>query len=936
MHNADVAERGLREIVVFPGSGDRSRAVERFAARGGLITSLNDARLPTLRELSEGSEAEVCLFGDLVGRVLRGAGEPTLALATAGQTKALVGAACRDLPLDSPLFDSGRFDGTHDCLVETLSELHRWGYRPEDLESIVVEGRSRDLLQAVAQVMRELSRGLEGLGRAQLSDRVDACFHLAGAEKPYFDRVLVDLGTERAPKFEAWLRWLADTGAHVEVLRESLEAPTTNWAKGLCGEPGGEAPEVEIVCAPDALSECEWALRACLEARQEGILDHRIAIVVRSRDDYGPLLLATASRLGVPIRAGPHVPLLANGLVSFVDTALAVAASGDVRRVAPLARRSYFGTPPEHRPDVEKAIREASRSGCGAWEVLVAWSRNNAVAAPWMAHFGLWATEARARPATLHEWIGRLRLLMDGGQLSDRVMANSTTAPRDLRAQASMERALLDFASAFPREGALLTIEDFAGLSRRIWEEQETVLPGAEVGIQVVGSTDQLGDCDVVIVLGMLEGVFPHRRSEDPILGDEDRRLLAAAGHEPLPLSHEIAARERQEFIHLCALPRRRLVLSYPLTGDNRDNIPAFYLKEVKNLLGERAVERVRRRADLAPASSLAAADHRLAQALAAPKQSPKPVALTAPEARQDIQPDVSDEGVDPREIALAFECPFRSVARHRLRVFQGTQRDPWREIWRIPIAAGLPLADDEQKAREALLTALDKELDRLTGELDPWQIRVIEGSATRLIDGWVGREFEAREKWGPRSVRTSVSFDDPELQNQIPLPGKRTARLVGKIDVMVRLEPYRGVCLYQARRPDLKKVDDKIGADQLLHGIELLTLSTPRGLVALEVDSSAGERHLYVVPRLDDVPLRSDLVCRVYGLADSWARYASLVKASLVEAVSALEQATMEAKPGSYCMTCDYGELCRSSIDFGDIEDPFFAKHDEERDDPA
>ncbi|HRI44007.1 MAG TPA: PD-(D/E)XK nuclease family protein [Fimbriimonadaceae bacterium] len=921
-----MAEKGCVERMVFPGSGDRARAVARFASKGGLITALADGRLPVLQAIAAETDAQVCPFGELVGRVLRGAGQPALGLASSGQTKALIGLACQELSPDSALYESGRFDGTHECLADTFAELHRWGYRPEDLDSVQIDGEPHPLLSAVAHLMRSVNVGLDGLGRGTLADRVDDCLRLGRIEKPYFDRLLIDLGPERAPHYEDWLLWLVECGVYVEVLRESLDVETSNWAKGLCAEGRfGEPPEVETLCVPDILSECEWVLRGCLAAREEGVLDHRIAIVVRSRDDYGPLLLSAAARLGVPIRAGLHVPVLTNGFVSFIDACLDVAAAGDVRRVATLIRRSYFGLSAEARREVEQEIREASRCGQRGWEALALWARERAVLSPWLSHFVQWTLEAQSRTATLPEWIGRLRLLLEGGQLIDVVTSNSQTAHRDLRAQASMERSLLDYASAFQGGGVALSLQGFVSLAHRIWDVQDTVLPGSETGIQVVGSADQLGDCDVVFVLGMLEGVFPRRRSEDPIIGDHDRSLLRlATRHEILPRSHDIAERERLEFVHLCALARRRLVLSYPLTGESRDNIPAFYLAEIASLLGDKLIKRTKQRGDVAPFDSRSGADHRLAEALASePKRPPKVTLLEAPEAKRAIRPDLADEGVDPREIALASECPFRAVARHRIRVFPGTLRDPWRSIWRLPSVAGLPKSENREAARQTLCAALANELDRMVGELDPWQIRVIEGSALRMIDGWVDREFEAREVW-PRKVRTGVATDDPELRNRVPLSDKRSVRLVGQIDAVIQIGPYSGLTVYQARRPDLKKVEDRLNAEQFLQGLELLIVSTSNQCVAAEIDSTDGERHLYLVPRLDDVPLRKSLTCRVFTLADAWAPYARLVKSTLVVAIALLERADMEPRPGKHCETCDYGELCRASIEFGEVDDPF------------
>ena len=51
---------------------------------------------------------------------------------------------------------------------------------------------------------------------------------------------------------------------------------------------------------------------------------------------------------------------------------------------------------------------------------------------------------------------------------------------------------------------------------------------------------------------GMLEGVFPRRRSEDPILTDLERAEISLyLETRPLPDSHREARRERDQFYRL-------------------------------------------------------------------------------------------------------------------------------------------------------------------------------------------------------------------------------------------------------------------------------------------------------------------------------------------------------------------------------------------------
>ena len=63
----------------------------------------------------------------------------------------------------------------------------------------------------------------------------------------------------------------------------------------------------------------------------------------------------------------------------------------------------------------------------------------------------------------------------------------------------------------------------------------------------------ELGDCKVVYVLGMLEGVLPRRPREDPILGDSGTRRAFEASREVDDSAVDVARRklvhEREEFM---------------------------------------------------------------------------------------------------------------------------------------------------------------------------------------------------------------------------------------------------------------------------------------------------------------------------------------------------------------------------------------------------
>ena len=511
---------------------------------------------------------------------------------------------------------------------------------------------------------------------------------------------------------------------------------------------------------------------------------------------------------------------------------------------------------------------------------------------------------------------------------------HAATRDRDHRANTALQRAIADTASIYGTdESRAMSLTAFAALARKLWDPENTVLPPSANGVRVVAAGEQVGEVDVLFVLGMLEGVLPRRRSEDPILSDELRAWMSAQ-NPSLPAlqdSTAIGPRERQEFIRICAAPSKKLVLTYPQTGENRDNIPAFFLGEISRHLKDRVRRIDYRRGELTPAPDecLAPADSSLAAALDGPRTHPTMPMLETLLGRLAARPDFSGEGIDPREIASSIECPFKAVARFRLGLFPNARRDPWGRLMRLPIRASLPTQPDPETAEIALRQALRIELDRLLGDLDFWEIGLLEAGAQRYIRGWVAREFAARSQWRQEEtqLRTNVDLDDPALENFIPGPDKTPVRLVGQVAGLSEIGPYSKIQSYTRRAPkDLRLVDSiEINADQLLFGLYIIMEARRSPALALEIDSADDQRTLYVLPRVSDVTFLTSGNLRVLPLADTRRAFLEPILVRFREAVQELDHAKMEARPGMVCRLCDYGELCRVSARFGEVfDDPF------------
>ncbi|MBX7135272.1 MAG: hypothetical protein K1X67_21600 [Fimbriimonadaceae bacterium] len=928
--------RRAKRIQVLPGPKHLRHVLAEFAKQPGVVTCLTDDALPVLRDLlPEGSQVEVKSLGELVGNVLVGFGEPSLPVISKGQLRALISLACSELPPSSPLAASARFAGTHESLQKTLSELSHWGFDVEALDQL---GESNDLCRDFAWLGRQIDIGLDRLHRGTATSRINRCFELGTVTASHVKRVLAIVGDVQHPLAEKWFDWLASNGSRVTLVVESEERSHDSWASLLFGpeveKMPFDVPLVEISSAADILAEAEWALRGCLRALKDGVLHHRIAIVARDRESYAPMLIASARRLGVTLSIPFQFPLMTNGFASFVAETLEAISAKDVRRLSSVVSRSYAGSSEVLKQHAIDAIRQVATLE-DPWAELTEWASERQAEQSWLAHLTAWRQSVARESFTLAGWLDAFKKLLEGGGLPERVMSDhAATRERDQRANTALQRAIADTASIFGAdENKAMSLGAFVALARRLWEPESTVLPPSPNGVRVVASGEQVGEVDVLFVLGMLEGVLPRRRTEDPILSDEIRAWISAQRPDlpPLQDSNAIGPRERREFVRLCAAPSKRLVLSYPQTGENRDNIPAFFLTEIGRQLKDRVRAVDHRRVELTPTPDdcLAPADSSLAAALAGPRVLPESPTLATLLGRLAIRPEFEHEGIDPREIAASTECPFKAAARFRLGLFPNARRDPWGRLMRLPIRASLPSQPDPASAEATLRLALRGELDRLLGQLEFWEIGLLEAGAQRFIRGWVEREFASRAQWKQEEseLRTNVDLDDPALENLLPGPDKVPVRLIGQVAGLSRIGPYSKIQSYVRRAPkDLRLGENpEITADQLLFGLYIVTEARRSQALALEVDSADDQRILYLLPRVSDVAFLTSGNLRVLPLGESRRAYLEPIMVRFREAIQELDRAKMEARPGNVCRLCDYGELCRVSSRFGEvIDDPF------------
>jgi hypothetical protein len=480
------------------------------------------------------------------------------------------------------------------------------------------------------------------------------------------------------------------------------------------------------------------------------------------------------------------------------------------------------------------------------------------------------------------------------------------------------------------------SIQEFVNICRIAWHDETYFVPSNETGIPVVANAQSLGEVKSLYTVGMLEGVFPRRRSEDPILTDEDRDAISKALQlDPaLPNSFDRAREERDEFYRLCAAAGDKLTLSYPQADDSRDNVPAFYLHEIERVLGEGVARKHDYpRVPFAPQREDCdnAADLALRAALDAPLEDALPVQFSSPEVRDQFAWPAA-EAFSPDDLRQALQCEFRHFASRRLKLKPNREANRWSRLRTIPRSAKLLQQPSIDEARKTLEATLDVELESIYGDIPEWEFSLLRSGGRRLISEWIKREFAARDLWpkDESSMRVGAKFGDEGVRNVMP----GGVPMQGAVAAISQMGPYGVTHLYESQAPEKESISGGplSELDALYYGLHLLSRYERGSPTAVEVESMTGSRTLLVLPRVAEMPLPSrvqdgleviDLAGGMDGVLGERAFFDE-VKRRLKRAVQRLHQSGIEPMAADHCRRCGYGELCRRSFEFSEQESPF------------
>ncbi|MBL0360749.1 MAG: exodeoxyribonuclease V subunit gamma [Elusimicrobia bacterium] len=276
---------------------------------------------------------------------------------------------------------------------------------------------------------------------------------------------------------------------------------------------------------------------------------------------------------------------------------------------------------------------------------------------------------------TWSEWTGWARQRVDAHLASDAALEPARDALREIGERLSR----LDRIS--PPVGLRDFLDAFAGALAR----ERRPGPSIADGVRVRGVMDARGESfDVLFLIGLNEGGFPRSVREDPLLGDETRRLLRDPGGYWILPKMEGYDEEKLLFTAALASARSRLYLVYARsTEDGRTGSPSLYLREFLRAAGRgfEDVERLPRspleKWNAVPSSALTPLEAGLADVLEKrrPPREWAPVLLAGARAlgtaasaafHGDVQPPTAyldrlrARGLSPSALETYALCPFK------------------------------------------------------------------------------------------------------------------------------------------------------------------------------------------------------------------------------------------------------------------------------------
>ena len=933
--------KGKFEVIqTIPSPSIAAGLVQRFGKRSyGVVTSLSDSYLGALRTyLDDTSLVDLKPFGEFVRQVHTQLHGSSPRLASSRQVLTAIELACESLPSLGPFEKVRDKSGFHEVVRDVLRQFQHWDLGFDNASDGPVAAKAEALGSIAAEVERTLQEATATSASALMKACLEESLDLDGQEA----RLLIFNRGELHPLALQWLTWLASQGAEVQLVLDRhatgaplfrssaatsllLDKPSTSPGQGnrllnnLFTEFESDGPEVdkvEIHTVGDPFAEAEWALRRATALSAEG----SVTIFARDRDTYLPVLIAASQRMRVPVRLSRRTPLLANGFVKSLLALFDLLESSDVRKLSALLKSGYLGL--GLSAEMANLIEQAHLRGGNEWEELSALTANAELVeglSETIEYLRGLRSSVAAEPRTTLDWHGFVRNSVEQAPWFQTVIQRGYDG-RDQRAFTALLSALgQDAVVRHANRPEPLSFSAWIKVLKQVLDSGDASVPKPSDGIDVVTSVDEIGLTDYVIALGLLEGAFPRRRSENPILSDDD--LAGFSSEPPLSNSFDIAAAERDHFYRLCSCPSRGLILSYPQIDGDRDNIAAFYLEEIRRVCPN-VKEFVHPRRDLLPPAEECdlEPDQNLSSALHVSPTPPPSNHLNSEAAKDLIRFDKS--AIRPRDLKAMRNCTFQFLAQRRLPTPR-EQGDYWRRLLRVPDLAHLLTCPDPEFAERSLRSAYHGVLEEIRPFLPAWELDLMEQGSERVFAALIQREFAARVQWHRNPLDTRIGG---RLEDFNPI-GAYKEVLAGVTEVDSR----RILHVYRMNAPE--QLTNYNREDLMLeYGSMIEAAWIDVHEVEVEIES-LGDRRCKIVFLPEDASYpRSTEELKVLNLGFGEATRDDLrtsLKTLYVDGFRRARSGQMEATPGDFCAFCNVSDLCRRSQNASE-EDELFGGADE------
>ena len=538
--------------------------------------------------------------------------------------------AVREAAPSHPLLERAfQREGMFTLLSAWVRELAREAISPQILESLASHSGEPEKIGALAKVWRNYRQLLARRGWHEEEDAyllaaralrqpttgthlprrvlLDGFARFSAAEMDFL-RALAEAGCEvvitlcwdaqRPALFEstsATLHWL---GEHFEVRQVPLSAPPAesvspaiaHIARHLFGTPppittmGQGVPAVEIWEAPHLLGEMEMVAREILHLHRNGMAWGEIAVLCRDITSVLPIAEAMFGQFGIPTQSFETQVLAEHPLVRALGDLLQINADDYPRDgILRWLKSGYLPVAVLEADRLRlRAVRRGVRGGASEWLRLADEMEQEGSAVAPLLRSLVECTQNLSQSATPPQWLEELQRGLV------RMGVGTSPACADPDSQNVLSQAM-----QVAQQVVLLLAREEGG-TPTMWAEAVTQAWAVTPLRRAQGLRDAVWLLEatrsrplsprVAFVIGMQEGRFPRRITEDAFLRDEERLWLNTHENFHLQLTADAAAMERLAFYQSATCARQRVVFTYSRTEADRDVQPSFYLHALREL----------------------------------------------------------------------------------------------------------------------------------------------------------------------------------------------------------------------------------------------------------------------------------------------------------------------------------------------------------------